>query len=124
MAEIYACFCEGDEDTTPPEKRCGPCQQREDVEPCDQCDDMGYLIDQTYGNADVPEDWRPVQACDSCFIGKSRTDEDAAMCAANDRDDIDQRVHYAYVPGGYEDEDGDVRAPGDWAIGPLRGRCL
>jgi hypothetical protein len=88
---------------------------------CPACEDRGYLVDQTYGAADIPEDWTPVQACDGCEIGRDMTDEQAAMCAANDRDDIDRRVYFAYFPGyghGDDPDDGDPDEPGDWAIGP------
>lgn len=90
--------------------------QLNEDEPCDLCAGTGYLIDQTYGTADIPEDWTPVQACDQCEDGQAMSDEEAAMCAANDRDDIDRRVHYAYFPGALNHD--DEREPGDWAIGP------
>jgi hypothetical protein len=88
---------------------------------CDACGDKGYLYDQGYGMADIPEDWVPVQACDACAIGRDMTDEQAALSAAEDRDDIDHRVYCAWFPGDYADPnepDDDERGPGDWAIGP------
>lgn len=79
-----------------------------------QCAGTGYLLDQTYGEADIPEDWCPVQACDACKLAAD--DEEAAMYAANAVDDIDHRVYYAFFPGGV-DEDNEPLL-GDWAIGP------
>ena len=86
-------------------------------EDCDACDGTAYLLDQTYGNADIPNGWTPVQACDNCHAGRNADDEKAAMFAANERDEIDHPVYYAYFPGGWDDEN-DEALPGDWAIGP------
>jgi hypothetical protein len=52
-----------------------------ELDACD-CSDggAGYLLDWSYGAADIPDDWTPVQRCDQCqrFEG----DDDAAMAAA------------------------------------------
>lgn len=36
-------------------------------EHCSVCNNVGYLLGQTYGTAEIPEGWTPVQACDTCM---------------------------------------------------------
>lgn len=32
MSNVYACFCEGDDDTLPPHRRCEPCRLRAEAD--------------------------------------------------------------------------------------------
>lgn len=77
---------------------------------CEECSDngSGYLLDQTYGEADVPEGWTPVQACDVCQ--RFTTDEAAARYAARR---LGGPIDW-YPPA--EPDDGDEPGHGDWAI--------
>ena len=75
------------------------CTEPTEPEPCAICHGAGYLLDQSYGAADVPEDWLPVQACDACELGRSINDETAAHRAQNDADAIDRRVYCGWFPG-------------------------
>jgi hypothetical protein len=70
---------------------------------CSECSDngSGYLLDQSYGEAEIPEGWTPVQACDTCQ--RFATDEAAAHYAAR---------RSSWAPCFFPSEsDG----PGDWA---------
>lgn len=81
----------------------------------------GFLLEQSYGTAEIPEDWTPVQACDDC--NKFETDEDAANAAAQ------AIVLEGLAPGGCEvkyfpgvpaeDAEDDYEPPGDWAVRPV-----
>ncbi len=79
----------------------------------------GVLVDQTYGVAEIPEGWVPVQANDDFIhnVGSPVDDEDAARLLA-----IEWGTEYRYFPGtmspeGYEYEVGSVEhEPGDWAV--------
>lgn len=72
---------------------------------CDECNGTGYLLDQEYGFADAPDDWRYVQRCDTCqeYDG----DDDAAQAAADDG-------HGDAVAYWYPRSQSD--SPGDYAI--------
>lgn len=78
---------------------------------CDVCDGRGYLLDQEYGYADAPPDWRYVQRCDTCerYAG----DDDAAQAAVNDGHGVAAAYWFAAPP---DDEHEDIKAPGDYAI--------
>lgn len=69
---------------------------------CDACGGAGYLLGQTYGEADIPAGWTPVQACDLCI---QCDDEHAAAVAAGARDTV--ACYY---------EPADIAGLGDWAI--------
>lgn len=81
---------------------------------------LGFLLEQSYGTAAIPEDWTPVQACDDCQ--KFESDEDAANAAAQ------AIVFEGLAPGGCEvkyfpgvrseDSEDDYEPPGDWAVRP------
>lgn len=73
-------------------------------EPCDLCHDTGFLADQTYGDADIPVDWIPVQACDTC----QKLDGDEA--AATALDEMNGTSSRRWFPP--EDPEGC----GDWAV--------
>jgi hypothetical protein len=70
---------------------------------CATCGGTGYLLDQTYGLADIPAGWIPVQRCDACE--RLDSDEQAATVAAET-----VRAH------GLELFVGDDEDLGDWAI--------
>lgn len=75
-------------------------------EACGTCHGTGYLLDQTYGNVELPSGWVPVQACDECGVF---TDDEAVKAAAAERG-----VAYGYwgaVPEEFDDD-----RPGDWGI--------
>ena len=78
---------------------------------CIECDSKGYLLDQGYGCVPIPDEWVPVQRCDTC----KRFDDDEAAAraaAANFTVDVDwfepdpEIVADEIFSGG----------PGDWAI--------
>jgi hypothetical protein len=54
----------------------------DDDEPCPTCGGTGYLANQTYGFAVIPNGWIPVQACDNCSVFPD--DEAAARQAGRD----------------------------------------
>lgn len=56
--------------------------EREDT-PCVQCGGKGYLEDQTYGEAEIPWDYVPIQRCDTCQVIDG--DESAAHAYARDQ---------------------------------------
>lgn len=78
---------------------------------CSECGHTGYLIDQTYGAADIPDGWTPVQRCDTCqtFLD----DEDAARAAGAARGAAVEWFEPEREPLG---DDYDDAGPGDWAI--------
>lgn len=76
------------------------------MEPCPTCGGRQYLLDQTYGEADIPDGWTPVQACDACSTDLS--DEDAAKKAAREH-----RTTYEWFE---PERQGDDPGVGDWAI--------
>lgn len=80
-----------------------------DRETCEECHHTGFLLDQTYGCAEVPDGWTPVQRCDTCRFFDD--DEDAAKAAAIAKGD----VPVGYFSGGTDEDDGEI-LPGDWAI--------
>jgi len=49
---------------------------------CTICKDAGYLWDQSYGYAEMPDGWVPVQSCDGPAHRPMMSDEDAARAAA------------------------------------------
>lgn len=69
----------------------------------------GYVLDQTYGFADIPEGWTPVQAHDVCerFEG----DAEAAAHAAHDKGTVAQ-----YFFAEQDEDNPDEFVPGDYAI--------
>lgn len=78
---------------------------------CDCSDDgAGWLLDQTYGEADIPQGWTPVQACDTCKV--FRYDSDAARAAAAYHGNLVVKCFPA-VP----DPEGE-RGHDEWAILP------
>lgn len=86
---------------------------------CPTCAGRGYLLDQTYGYADLPDGWTPVQACGECQ--QIRDDQDAAVNAAYDlaglvwvADMAHLTQYVAYFPG--TEIPGLDQEPGDWAI--------
>lgn len=82
---------------------------------CDICGGTGYLLEQTYGYADVPVDWTEVQRCDTCKAFEG--DGYAAEKAAADHGEV--AVAYFFSTFTTEpndlDEEGE-RYPGDYAI--------
>lgn len=79
-----------------------------ETETC-ECADTGYLLNQTYGCAEIPMGWTPVQACDVCR--RFTEDEDAARAAA---ETAGPTIIAAYFRGVPTLE--DFPPPGDWAI--------
>lgn len=73
-------------------------------EPCDTCDGQGFLGDQTYGDADIPEGWISVQACDTCKVFDDDEDAAAALDKLNGTDS--RRWFPPVEPDGC----------GDWAV--------
>lgn len=74
------------------------------IETCD-CGGAGYLLDQTYGYGDLPDDAVNVQACDQCrrFDG-----DDTAALAAYWAEDADA--------WGYGLSDDETERPGDYWV--------
>lgn len=82
---------------------------------CGACEDTGFLLNQEYGTADIPEGWTPVQACDAC--NRFETDEDAAIQAARDKNvGSTQYVSFSYFKAKPDPDDEGEDRPGDWAI--------
>lgn len=79
---------------------------------CTVCAKTGYLLDQTYGHADIPTGWTPVQRCDTCdtFAG----DYEAALSAAADHDTIEGWFDPVYDATHEVTTEGTL--PGDHAI--------
>jgi hypothetical protein len=77
---------------------------------CSECKHTGYLLDQGYGCAEIPEGWIPVQACDACC---TLSDEKAAQTAAAHHGVEFDRFESQAELVGDEIFDG---GPGDWAI--------
>ena len=77
--------------------------------PCD-CSDggQGWLLDQTYGEAEIPEGWKPVQACDICM--RFTDDKEAARQAANHHGTMS-----SWFPAAAPEEE-EEPGHGDWAI--------
>ena len=75
------------------------------------CGDTGFLLNQTYGEAEIPDGWTPVQACDECR--RFASDEEAAHAASQA-----MAAAVEWFPGTV-DEDGE-ELHGEWAIEPRR----
>lgn len=67
-------------------------------EHCSVCNNVGYLLGQTYGTAEIPEGWTPVQACDTCMAFS--TDGLAAWSAKLAL----QAAGVAYFPSAIDDD--------------------
>lgn len=86
-----------------------------------ECEDLGYLLEQEYGYAEIPEGWTPVQSCDLC---QRFDDEEAANAAAQQivAEGLAPNVVVKWFPGvAPEDDDSGEEYPGDWAIGVEEG---
>jgi hypothetical protein len=80
-----------------------------------QCGNTGYLLNQAYGYAAIPDGWTPVQACDDCK--RFATDEDAAIQASRDTNvGSTQYVSFSYFKAETDADDEGEDHPGDWAI--------
>lgn len=78
------------------------------TEHCDQCDGSGWLEDQSYGYADVPAGWTPIQRCDAC----ERFDGDEAAAVAFAQANGGQVLYFPTI----FDEDTTTGEPGDRAV--------
>lgn len=74
------------------------------------CSGSGFLWDQTYGEADIPEGWTPVQRCDLCE--KYPDDEAAARAAA----ELDTEAEWCEPPTIVIADEFHDAGHGDWAV--------
>lgn len=83
-------------------------------ENCPQCSNVGYLLGQTYGTAEIPDGWTPIQACDTCQAFES--DGLAAWSAKL----AHQAPATAYFPSAIDDDlvagSMSSEGQGEWAI--------
>lgn len=76
---------------------------------CPGCSGAGFLLNQTYGYADIPDGWTPVQRCDECAV----FDGDRSASAAAARRLLGVLFMFPMTRR-YIDAEGDM--PGDYVI--------